>query len=206
MVRIYTWHPTDLSDVVGDRLLPDVGHLALELVGDDGSPRSYASFWPERDSLIGRLTRLWKPRRARHPETYVEECDPDGAFMQRPADHVDEVSGLEEAAIVELWPRLRESAYDLAEWNCIHVGRVLFLSAIPRTLHRELEASGLGGVEELAFLGGEGDARTGVRLQPTGGPVEHRLEDVRRLAHAYLGWRRGDAPSAGEGRRSDPEA
>lgn len=191
MVRIYTWLPTDVEDVVDAQLLPDVGHLAIELVGEDGTPQGYASFWPERGSLIGRLTRFWKPRPVRHPESYLQECDPEGGYMQRPADHVDEVTGLEEAFVLQSWLQLRDGEYDFAKWNCSNVGKFLLVCAVPGHLHPRLEEAKHCSTDDLTRLAGGEELSEKLRYLATSPFIDCRPEDVRRLAQEFAAWAHG---------------
>jgi hypothetical protein len=132
--------------------LPDFGHSAL-WVGSDGSgPSSYVSFWPERESLVGAATRPWKPRETRHPASYRQEADRDGAYMQRPADFSDPLRGLDEARLHDGWEAFRDKPYVLETFNCSNVTHTLLAAAMPRSLYARLRDEGDALPEELGIL------------------------------------------------------
>ncbi len=185
MVRLYTWAPTTAEAVVEGTVTPDLGHAGLEVVEGDGQPRAYASFWPEQDSLIGRITQLWKPRSVRNPESYAQETDPDGPYMQRVADHVDTFEGLDEDKIVDLWQKLRVSAYDFLHWNCASVCKLLLLSAVPSHIHPALQEAGYD-PKDVVRLAHE-EERTEALKNLAVSPIIHsHPEELRRIAEAYL--------------------
>jgi hypothetical protein len=72
MVRLYIWKPTKASEVLGEGLMPDFGHAAMEVVDEATGRATYMSFWPELESLVGVATRPWKRREKRNPSTYEE--------------------------------------------------------------------------------------------------------------------------------------
>jgi len=164
-------------------IAPDVGHSALEVTGRDGTTRAYSSFWPERDSLIGRITQLWKHRQERNPTSYSQERDPQQGYMQRDADHADEVIGLDEDTVVRLWENLRHSEYDFLKWNCASVCKLLILGSAPA---RDASIKDFAlDVSELARLNDPDELLTALRAiadSPLG--ISHP-EELRRLAEAY---------------------
>ena len=131
MIKLYTWGPTTPETVMSQTVAPDIGHSALEVTDEYGRVKAYASFWPERDSLIGRITQLWKHRQERNPTDYLQETDPEGGYMQRPADYADQIFGLEEATVLLLWEHLRDSEYDFLKWNCASMCKLLILASAP---------------------------------------------------------------------------
>jgi hypothetical protein len=186
MVKLYTWVPMTPDKVLGQTLAPDVGHSALEVLGDGHGSGVYASFWPERDSLIGRITQIWKDRPARSPFSYAQETDPEGGYMQRPADHVDEIAGLDETLIVRLWQQLKDSEYDFLRWNCASVCKLLLLSAIPAPLRSRLEVLQNFDAERVARASTVTELQAVMQDLSASPLIDSHPADLRRLAEAYL--------------------
>ena len=164
-------------------IAPDIGHSALEVTAGCGVVRAYASFWPERDSLIGRITQLWKHRQERNPADYSQESDPRQGYMQRDADHADEIFGLDEAMVVRLWENLRHSEYDFLKWNCASVCKLLILGSAPARDDsvREFALS----VSEIARLSDPGELLAALRASAASPFAVSHPEELRRLAEAY---------------------
>jgi hypothetical protein len=141
MVTLFTWMPAPTQMVLTSGKMPDIGHSALAVTTDDGQA-AYISFWPETDSLIGRITALWAPRPTRSPESYAQESDPDAPYLQRPADYVETLLGLAERRLIRGWDALKDGDYDAAQWNCSHVTRCLLTMAMGATDHACLVATG----------------------------------------------------------------
>lgn len=167
-------------------IAPDVGHSALEVAGATAEQSGYVSFWPERDSLVGRITQLWKPRATRHPASYEAETDPEGSFMQRPADYDVELLGLDEAVIVRLWKELAGSQYDFLTWNCSNVCKFLLLSAVPLEKRAALEEAMGVCPEEGSCISGESAMLEKLRFLSTSAFIDCRPEDLKRAADSCL--------------------
>ncbi len=131
VVQLYIWRPTSILTIVEQGILPDLGHAALEVVGTE-EPLCYVSFWPEMDSPVGQMTNLLKPRLDRNPISYAQECDPTDGYMQRPADFVESVVGLNEEKIIRGWQRLQNVKYDFLHWNCSNVVKFLTIRGMSR--------------------------------------------------------------------------
>lgn len=180
MVKLYYWEPTELTEVLAEGIMPDLGHVSLEVTNESTGAVDYVSFWPERESLIGRVTDLFKERQVRQPMSYAEESDEDGSYMQRPADQVLVLKGLDEAQISRQWHLLREAEYDILRWNCSSVIEFLLLSAMrPEDYDR---------VKEVVDCPQEGRPE-GRDLPEIWGSLASLLDcrpgDVLRLARAY---------------------
>ena len=162
---------------------PDIGHSALEVTGEDGGLRAYASFWPERDSLIGIITQFWKHRQERNPASYSQEVDPQEGYMQRPADHADQVFGLDEDTVVRLWESLRDSEYDFLKWNCASLCKLLILASAPARddAAKEFALS----ASEIARLSDPDELLAALRALATSPFIISHPEELRRLAEAY---------------------
>jgi hypothetical protein len=185
MVILHTWLPaTPQSVLAGVR--PDAGHSSLEVINDEGNLVSYISFWPEPESLIGHMTQILKPRAQRHPATYATECDVNNGYMQRPADHSDELYGLDEAVMVDLWTAIRDTNYDLMHWNCSNICKLLILSAIDPSYHKKLETAAVCSSEDLAKIASTEDFLEKLRYLATSPFIDCRPDDVRRMMEAYV--------------------
>lgn len=132
MVILHTWGPDPTAPLKGHS--PDLGHSALQ-IGE-----TYASFWPQNDSLVGTLVSLIKRRTARQPVTYAEEIEPEKGFMQRPSDFRDRLMELNEAAMLARWKELERSEWDANSYNCSHVARDLLAVGLSPALGSQLEA------------------------------------------------------------------
>ncbi|BDI29575.1 hypothetical protein CCAX7_16260 [Capsulimonas corticalis] len=185
MVKLYTWSPTTPATVLEHTVAPDVGHSALEVIGADGATRAYASFWPERDSLIGRITGIWKHRPTRYPDSYATEIDPAGAYMQREAEYVDVFEGLEEDTIVHLWAKLKKTEYDFLKWNCSNVCKLLLLSSVHPGVRPTLEQALQTSPEDLKHAAGAGDLLATLAHLSASSFIECSPVDLRRLSEAY---------------------
>ena len=183
MIKLYTWGPTTPETVMNQTVAPDIGHSALEVTDANGSLQAYASFWPERDSLIGRITQLWKPRQARSPQSYAQETDPHQGYMQREADHADEIFGLNEATAVLLWENLKGSEYDFLKWNCASVCKLIILGSAPSrdACAQEFAMS----VSELARLNDPDELLAALKTLSASPFAVSHPEELRRLAEAY---------------------
>lgn len=164
-------------------IAPDIGHSALEVMGADGGLKAYASFWPERDSLIGRITQIWKHRQERDPASYAQETNPQQGYMQRTADHADVIFGLDEATVVRLWESLRHSEYDFLKWNCASVCKLLILASAPARddAAKEFALS----ASELARLKDPDELFAALRALATSPFIVSHPEELRKLAEAY---------------------
>jgi len=183
MITLYTWGPTTPETVMNQTVAPDIGHSALEVTDGNRALRAYASFWPERDSLIGRITQFWKHRQERNPVSYAQEINPQQGYMQRPADHADEIFGPDEATVVHLWESLRHSEYDFLKWNCASVCKLLILASAPARDEsvREFALS----ASELARLSDPDELLAALRALVTSPFVVSHPEELRQLAEAY---------------------
>lgn len=186
MTTLYTWVPTPPPVLIADRIVPDVGHSALEITDGGGRQVAYVSFWPERESLIGELTRRVKPRKTRHPSCYAEESDPAAGFMQRPAEFMDRIApGLDEERMAAAWQAIVESQYDFLHWNCSNVTRFLITRAMaPADYDAIQEAATLTG-DDLRHISGPDGLREIFRYLATSRFIDCRPDDVRRLVHAF---------------------
>lgn len=185
MVNLYVWDPPGLSEILDLRILPDLGHAALEVVDTEGQPLVYVSFWPEMESVVGQALQPFKKRQVRNPEQYDLEADTDGGYMQRHADYLETIIGLDEARIQRDWTELRDAKYDLTSWNCSNVCKLLLLRAMPPEIAREVGEKTAVQVEDLQNLQGEVEMFHALRYLATSSFVDCRPEDVLRLVRAY---------------------
>ena len=123
MVILYTWAPDPAAPIAGHS--PDLGHTSLQV------DSVYASFWPQKDSLVGAIVSLLTHRTRRQPGSYPEEIQPENGFMQRPATHTDELTGLDEAKMLAQWEEVRNTDFDGNTHNCSHVARDLLAAGLP---------------------------------------------------------------------------
>jgi hypothetical protein len=184
MVTLYTWIPLMPHEAVPRSVLADFGHSVME-VTRDGETRAYVSFWPEKESLVGELTYRWKPRSTRHPTNYAEESDLHGAFMQRPAEYHDEITGLDEESIIEARQTIQNSAYDVRRWNCSNVTRFLLVRAMAPDAFVAIRDAAKLSPKQLQQIQGVGDLREKIRFFATASLLTCRPDDVRRLVQAY---------------------
>lgn len=205
MIILYTWAPVSPVTLLQPGVSPDIGHSAIEVRGGSAASEDssvYMSFWPELESLIGVVTQLWKPRTVRNPASYAQEIDPDDGYMQRLADNVTELDGLDEEKMRHLWERFGESKYDFLKWNCSSVCRLLLLSATPPHLREAMRAAMACSLEDVAQLWGAGemaDVAERLRYLSTSAFIDCRPDDLKRAAAAYL-----EAITGGESRRETP--
>lgn len=193
MIRLYTWGPTTPETVMNQTAAPDIGHSALEVTDSSGHVLAYASFWPERDSLIGKITQLWKHRQARNPTSHAQEIDPHEGYMQREADHADEIYGIEEATIVQLWDHLKDTEYDFLKWNCASVCKMIILGSAPS---RDASAQEFAvSVSEIARLNNPEELLAALKKISASPFAVSHPEELRRLAEAYAASRK---PAAGK--------
>jgi hypothetical protein len=188
MVTLYTWIPLPPHEAVPRSVLADFGHSVMEVM-QDGETRAYVSFWPEKESLVGELTHRWKPRATRHPTSYTQESDPNGAFMQRPAEIRDEIDGLNEATIIEGWQTLQESPYDFLRWNCSNMTRFLLVRAIAPDVFAAIRDAAKLSPKDMEHIQGIGDLREKIRYFATAPLLTCRPDDVHRLVQAYKAYR-----------------
>lgn len=203
MITLYTWAPTAPVTILQPGVSPDIGHSSMWVRNaETGDAGVYMSFWPEKESLIGVITQLWKPRETRNPVSYAQEIDPNSGFMRRPADHTSELEGLDEVRVLHLWERFGESRYDFLKWNCSSVCRLLLLSATPPKLREAMRSAMACSVEEVAQMwetGEREDIAERLRYLSTSAFIDCRPDDLKRAAAAYLGTMTGttaEAPAA----------
>lgn len=180
MIKLHTWLPL-MPNAIFEGLRPDAGHSSMEIITDSGAQLAYVSYWPEQESFLGEITQLMKPRPRRHPSTYSQEIDPTIGYMQRPSDYVDDVMGLDEEAMTELWSAIEDTKYDLRHWNCSNVSRALILCSFD-TVHQKqlLDASGCS-PKENAKIAQIKDPLEKLRYLATSQFVDCCPEDVRRM-------------------------
>ncbi len=124
-VELYTWIPDPAFGGESGGPPADLGHSAMQ------AGALYVSFWPELDSLVGRLIHAQHPREKRCPESHAEECDPEGPYMRRPPEFVDRLEGLSLPPMRVRWEGLRESDYDVRTANCSHVALEVLRAGVP---------------------------------------------------------------------------
>jgi hypothetical protein len=185
MVNLYVWDPPGLSEILDLRILPDLGHAALEVVDAEGKSLVYVSFWPEMESIVGQAIQPFKKRQARNPESYDVEADPDGGYMQRHADYLEPILGLEEGRILRDWAELGDAKYDLTSWNCSNVCKLLLLRAMPPEDARLMGDKLAMVVEDLKELDDQVEMAHALRYLATSSFVDCRPEDVLCLVRAY---------------------
>lgn len=182
MVKVYTWDPMNPSASIENDVAPDLGHCSLAVVDAARHPSFYASYWPDMDCVAGRLTDLVKHRPYRHPNSYAEEVEAEGHFMQRPADHVETLCGLDEDVIARRWVEQSESRYHLQEWNCCSLCRDLLLASMDPGLRDRTAAFADGADERATSLAYEIVAS----LRDLGAPTTLCCpDDILRLCKAY---------------------
>lgn len=175
-------------EILKDGVLPDAGHCAVEVTDDaTGAPILYASFWPELDSLLGRLARPFAERPTRHPPSLQAECDPELGYMQRPPDHVDALPGLPASPIIAAWERLQNSEYSLRRWNCSSVAKYLLVRAMPCDVYEHIKGAERCSQEDLAHIAQSEGVLEALAALPAM-LIDCQPEDVHRLAAAYRGW------------------
>lgn len=185
MVNIYVWKPLPLLEAVDNHVIPDLGHASLEVLSADGKPLLYASFWPEIHTPVGELLQPFKPRTDRHPENYAMESDPEGPYMQRHAENVEPVLGLDEEVIIREWPMIRDATYDLTSWNCSNVCKLLFFRALTNDQAARIAETLQVSPEEMAQIFGGEDFWSVLGYLTTREFVDCRPDDILRLARGY---------------------
>jgi hypothetical protein len=184
MVSLYTWFPTTPADVVAYRKPPDFGHSALQTSAPNGH-MTYASFWPEPESLIGKLSHFLKEPPDRCPSDYTTEIDPDGDYLRRPADRIDQLDGLDETRIAALWPEMCSETYDVRTWNCSSLTRFLILRGMDRRYYERVKgASGLS-IEDMEQISDFKELVAIVDYLACKSVIETTPGDVVKLAEAY---------------------
>lgn len=192
MVRVYTWLPPSPLAIVEGAIGPDLGHGAIELIDKDDKPYLYISFWPDLDGIEGRLTTVLKHRRTRQPSCLADEVDPDGYFLQRPPDFIDEVGGLDEHYIVSRWRKLKDKRYHFHRWNCSDVCKRLLLLAMSRRDRRIVRRAATCGTD-LPRRRDYGSLMEWLRALASSRVVACTPEDVRRLVSVYNSLHEGRA-------------
>jgi hypothetical protein len=185
MVRLYIWKPTRVSEVLTEGIMPDFGHAALEVVNEATGQTTYMSFWPELESLVGFATRPWKHRATRHPSSYAEETEPEAGFMQRPADFIETLHGLNERHILAAWAMIRDDEYHLRSWNCSNVSKYLLISAMTPEDYVRIAECAACTVEELKRVRDRENLREVLAYLTTSSFIDCRPDDVLRMAVAY---------------------
>jgi hypothetical protein len=185
MVNLYVWRPLPLLEALDHKVIPDLGHAALEVVDGDGRPLVYASFWPEIDTPVGELLRPFKPRAERHPASYADESDPAQGYMQRHAENLEHLKGLDEAVILREWPQIRDANYDLTSWNCSNVCKLLIFRAMKSEQAETIAQMLTVPPEEMAQIYGGEDFMSVLSYLTTRTFVDCRPDDILRLARAY---------------------
>lgn len=185
MINLYVWDPPPLSEVIDRHILPDFGHSSLEVVDEEGKSLVYASFWPEIESMVGQAIQPFKHREIRNPVTYEAESHPDGGYMQRHADYLEPIVGLDEAQVWKDWMELHNAKYDLTSWNCSNVCKLLILRAMPPQEARILGERLAVMVEDLHQLQTQVEMFHAMRTLATSSFIDCRPEDVLCLVREY---------------------
>jgi hypothetical protein len=187
MVTVYTWLPTPPLNVITERLMPDLGHSSLLVHDDTGIKEDiYCSFWPEMESPIRNFIRFWKNDQIRLPNNYEEESDPAAGFMQRPADSIVPVRGLQEERIRRGWEHIKHMPYDLTTWNCSNVSQYLLVAAMEQDRYDRIQHAVECTLADLERSQMDSDEIGSVlRYLATSKLIACRPEDVHRLAVAY---------------------
>jgi hypothetical protein len=185
MVRLYIWKPTKASEVLGEGLMPDFGHAAMEVVDEATGRATYMSFWPELESLVGVATRPWKRREKRNPSTYEEESDPEAGFMQRPADAIETLHGLNEARILREWQRLQDSEFHVRSWNCSNVSKYLLIRSMPPEDYARIADAASCTMEDMNQIRADDELQEVLRHLASASFIDCRPEDVLRMVIAY---------------------
>jgi len=184
MIKLYTWLPVAPDTLIERHIAPDLGHCSLEIIDDDGKSELYASYWPEIDNPAGKLTDLLKHRHTRQPKSYKEEIDPLARFMERPADFVDDVEGLDEKLVLRAWSKFRHRRYDLRTWNCSNVAKQMLLAGMSKRDRRFASTASVCG-DDCPPLSKFRNALEWLRALVTAPVLTCTPEDVRRLVAAY---------------------
>jgi len=185
MVKLYTWLPVAPDTLIERHIAPDLGHCAVEVTNNDGKVLLYASYWPETDGIVGKLTDILKHRNSRQPKSYKHEIDPKARFMERPADYVDEIEGLDEKRVVDAWPKLRYRRYDLRQWNCSNVAKELLMAGMTKRDRRFASRASHCGTDYSIRRKDYPNVFQWLRAVVTAPLVACTPEDVRRMVVAY---------------------
>jgi hypothetical protein len=187
VVHVYLWKPTSLAEVVGARILPDLGHASLEVVDEATGDATYVSYWPEIESLIGEVTQVFKHRKRRHPASYAQESDPDDGYMQRPAEAHETLRGLDEGRILNDWVSLQDSKFDALTWNCSSLCKYLLLAAMSKEDYARVAPLADCSDEDTEDVTGGAALLDRVGRLSLSNFAECTPEDVFRMALAYNG-------------------
>jgi len=179
-VLAHIWEPTSVSVVANLGIMPDFGHVALEIPTAMGV---YVSYWPELDSLLGLATHPFKPRTLRNPASHQIEVDYDGFYMQREPTVTIPLYGLNVERISRDWQRLSDTPYDPIRWNCAGVSKYLLLAAMRPAAREEVEQSLTNSDRDVLKDEGYILARVGVLISSRF--VECAPDDIRCLAETY---------------------
>jgi hypothetical protein len=185
MVEVYIWKPTTLSTIVEAGIIPDFGHVAMQVTNEKTGENAYISFWPEMESLLGVALAPFKRRETRHPATYEIESDPEAGYMQRPADESCTLCGLDEARILREWPLIRDSEYHLRSWNCSNVAKFLIVSAMCEEDYARIESCAGCSVDDLRSIRDGEDLRSKLEYLTTSAFIDCRPHDLWRMTQAY---------------------
>lgn len=185
MVKLYTWLPVQPDTLVERQIAPDLGHCSLAVLDEKGNTELYASYWPEIDGIAGKMTDFLKHRHTRQPKSYAEEIDPTARFMERPADFIDDIDGLDERLVVKAWARLRHRRYDLRRWNCSNVAKQMLLAGMTKRDRRFASAASRCGEDCVVKPSRFNDAMEWLRAVLCFHVITCAPEDVRRMVAAY---------------------
>lgn len=188
MVNVYIWRPAGLKTILREGVLPDFGHVSLEVKDEaTGATKTYASYWPELDSLVGVTTHAFKPREARNATSYEADVDPEGGYMQRQADFCVALEGLDEAKIQKEWSYLQNSEYDFREWNCSTLIKSLLLRAMSSEGYARVAPVADCHSDALADVTDGADLLSRVREHLISTVADCRPHNVLRVVAAYNG-------------------
>ena len=185
MITLHTWLPAPPEAVIDGQVGPDIGHSSIEIKAEDGK-ETYISYWPETETLLGRLLQPLKPRKQRHPSSYEEESSLEAGYMQRESDFSEEVPAVEISRLAVGWESIKETPYDLPKWNCSTVTRFLIITSMDPTFYGRIVSGSDYKEEELA---------SGVTIENIGDVIRafaasHLTdccpEDVQRLVRAII--------------------
>jgi hypothetical protein len=184
MVTLYTWFPSTPAEQIEFVLPPDLGHSALQVIGDSGL-EAYVSFWPDPKTLAGAFAHRFAVPPSRFPLSYLEEIDPKGHFMRRPSAVSDCIEGLDETLIVRGWQFLRESHFDIRYWNCSDVTKLLILHAMDERYFVHLQDAARLTTADLSTISSVQEVRGIVRYLATRNFIDSRPDDVVHLVRVY---------------------
>jgi len=187
VVHLYTWKPTTLSDVVDAHIMPDLGHASLEVVDERTGDATYISYWPEIESVVGEVTQIFKHRTHRNPDSYALESDPEGAYMQRPAEAHTTLHDLDEARLLSDWQSLQDSTFDVLRWNCSSLCKYLLLAAMSKEDYTRIAPLTHCSDEDTQNVTGGSVLLERVGRLSLSKFVDCTPDDIHRLALAYNG-------------------